>query len=226
MTVELRDSNTGGRECDSGTDGPAGDADFFDPTAVRARPQLLASERRLVLAAVDLLIVNVALAIALFVLWRDVSLTLDEASPVWFLALSGAWLLVASPFGCYDLRVAAGRKSGGLAVARAGVVAIGAYFLLPYISAPLLYSRASMLAFVVIALLLLGVWRTGYASAGLAAAVPHPCAGARRWVGRQDGGGRDQEPRGSEYELVGYIDDDPLKRRGAAGRPAGDGQQG
>lgn len=87
---------------------------FFSPMPRRTRRlQLQISERKLVLAAGDLLAVSAAVLIALRI-WTWVSTeayTLDfvVGQAGWFVLLGGLWLLLARANDFYDLRVAANR---------------------------------------------------------------------------------------------------------------------
>src|SRR6185503_18695369 len=85
---------------------------FFSPSP-RKRPQLQISERRLLIAAGDIVAVIAAILIALRV-WTLVarytfSLDFIVSQSGWFVLLLGLWLLLASANDFYDLRISASR---------------------------------------------------------------------------------------------------------------------
>ncbi|MHB1132137.1 MAG: sugar transferase [Chloroflexota bacterium] len=175
----------------------------------RARAWLDVSERKALLVAGDLLCLSLALVGALSI--HGELARRDGVSPVWLVSLGAVWLLVAPLAGCYDLKTAADRRATLAAVFRAGVVALGFYLFLPYISAPLLSSRALAAGFFVAALLLLASWRHTYATF-----VRQPRFQSRTLVVGAGWAGRTlvetiQAYAPHRYEVIGFVDDDPAK---------------
>ena len=85
------------------------------------------SERRLVLMALDLLVVNGALLLALALRpGYELDGTLVLRHPFWFLLLSLLWLLIAHAFDAYDPRVVR-QFSSARAVLKAGLITTGLY---------------------------------------------------------------------------------------------------
>jgi exopolysaccharide biosynthesis polyprenyl glycosylphosphotransferase len=121
-------------------------------------------ERRLLVGAGDL----VALGGGLMLAWTAFSGESAEARPVslvWVLSLTAWWFVVAPAFDAYAASRVGQPLSSVLAAGQAGLATAGAYFLTPYVSAPLLSSRAVMLAFVAATLGLLAAWRLLFALA-------------------------------------------------------------
>ena len=170
------------------------------------------SERRLLLVTLDLLAINVGLAVG-------VGLRPDYASgwqlpllyPHWFLLLSGIYLVFANAFDSYNLRRAAHMSDAAEAVAKSGFLAILIFMLIPYLTPSLPPSRRYLVLFPVIALTFLLVGRAFYVAtlARLFFRRRTLIIGAG-WAGstvlqalRQHGD--------DTYHIVGFIDDDPVK---------------
>jgi exopolysaccharide biosynthesis polyprenyl glycosylphosphotransferase len=172
-------------------------------------PRLPISERKMLLLVGDLLLINLSLLVALHV--RQPDARLDSLSPVWFIVLTGFWLLVAPAADCYKLRAAAHPRSGVSFTMRAAVVVLGAYLLTPYVTAPLLKSRAMTLVFVASVLVLLAMWRLGYASL-----LWQPQLRTRALVIGAGWAGQAivqaiRAHANAAYDLVGFVDDDLAK---------------
>lgn len=180
------------------------------PSVSSQRRGLQMSERRLFLGIGDQIAISSALAIALSVGWSN--LGLEAPSLLWFAVLSAAWLLVAPAFGVYDLKVAADVRTAVFAVWQAASVVVIVYFLVPYLSAPLLVSRAMMLVFTVSMLALLAAWRAGYA-----VLISHPRFRVRVLILGAGQAGQSvadaiEANAPQDYELLGFLDDDPSKQ--------------
>ncbi|MEC7901015.1 MAG: hypothetical protein VX385_04220, partial [Acidobacteriota bacterium] len=121
------------------------------------------SERRLLLVTLDLLAINVGLAVG-------VGLRPDYASgwqlpllyPHWFLLLSGIYLVLANAFDSYNLRRAAHMSDAAEAVAKSGFLAMLIFMLIPYLTPSLPPSRRYLVLFPVITLTFLLVGRAFY----------------------------------------------------------------
>jgi exopolysaccharide biosynthesis polyprenyl glycosylphosphotransferase len=185
------------------------------PTARRGR--LALAERKLVLFIGDLLLLNAALLLSVTLaphLAIPLQLKLDLQTIVgnirWFISLSILWYVVAMAGDAYDLRQAARRFAGSLAVGRTVLVVALLYLLLPYVSAPLTLTRLSWVLFAAFALLGVTTWRYFYATVfvqpqfrqnllivGAGATGRSLCAAIAEYA--------------QEYQVIGFIDDDPAK---------------
>ena len=178
---------------------------------------LRASERRLLLVVVDVLIVNAALIGAL-VIWAGFNpapAVILNASK-WFVTATLVWLACASFFDCYDLARAAAPFSGATSCGSAALATALVYALTPWLT-PALESRGLIATFGGFALGGVMVWRLGYAKL-----VIQPWFQQRAlvvgagWAGRALAAALRSAPegaanpfRGTGYQLVGFVDDDP-----------------
>src|SRR5207253_2912423 len=81
----------------------------------------------------------------------------------WAATLLALWAVLAPAFDAYTSTRIASPASSALAAGRAAVATAVAYFLTPYLSAPLLNSRAVMLLFVATLVFGVMVWRIALA---------------------------------------------------------------
>lgn len=127
------------------------------PAAVHIR----LAERRLLLLLGDAAISTLALALATLPRgWAS----LPGSKPLWWMVV--LWvveLLVARASDADDPGKAANPFAGSYASIRAWTVIVLLYLAVPYLSAPLLHSRASVAVFYWSGLLLRLAWRSGYA---------------------------------------------------------------
>ncbi|HSJ53959.1 MAG TPA: hypothetical protein VLC52_09455, partial [Anaerolineae bacterium] len=119
-------------------------------SAILPRLRLTVSERRVLLAAVDLLLLNLGL-LAILVLrsgfpfsWLTV-----RANPHYLLLLSTLWALWTLFFDCYDLPRTAAAGHSAWSAGSAALCTTVSYLLIPYITPDLPASRLSALLFVV-----------------------------------------------------------------------------
>jgi exopolysaccharide biosynthesis polyprenyl glycosylphosphotransferase len=179
--------------------------------------QLQLSERRVLLIVVDSAMVTLAVLFALWV-WtlRDYrlifSLPFILSQTHWFLILTALWLLSASLNDFYNLRLAADLRSVWLVLLRITtlvfLIYMAVYFLSPRQSLP----RGIVLYHCVATFGLVGIWRTIYS-----VLLGHPFFQRRAIVIGAGQVGRTivqaiEENLPSEYQLVGYIDDDSSKQ--------------
>lgn len=179
------------------------------------------SERKLLLAAMDLLLLNSAL-------WVTLNLRLGLGDAIqsawgrigWLSVLSAVWLVCALTLGCYDL-ICAGSTMRSLYRTGAAIVSTWIlYLLIPYVTPELPTSRLVVLTFPVLAFIGIGAWRVTYAhlfarshfqqraivvGAGWAGST---LAQTLREMGN-DNGRRDESVG---YRILGFTDDDPAKR--------------
>src|SRR5689334_11167450 len=126
---------------------------------------LAVSERKLLLAVVDLVAINAAL-FATLLLRRDFQpdLVPSEQSINWFVILSVLWLAVALFVDVYALARAASAWHSFWASAAAVFLTDIIYLLIPYVTPALTVTRLSILAFIALTILGVGAWRIFYAS--------------------------------------------------------------
>ena len=174
------------------------------------------SERRLLLALVDILLVNAALLVAILLV-TDLIPSIDALwlYGKWFVALTVVWLGSALFFDCYNLARSASTSATLRSTTAAVLTTSILYTFIPVVTPPLtsrgliFYSIAFMLAAVL-------AWRIGYARL-----VVQPWFQQRALIVGAGGAGttlvtalrhtsRDANPfRGTGYEIVGFIDDAP-----------------
>lgn len=175
------------------------------------------SERKSLLVFIDLAMVTLAVLFALWV-WtlRDprlsFSLKFILSQTHWFLILTVLWLLSASLHDFYNLRLAADLRLVWLTLFRimalVFLIYVGIYFLSP----PRLLPRGIVLYHCAATFGLVGIWRTVY---GILLSR-HFFRRRAMVIGAGQAGQTIvqaiKENLPSEYQLVGYIDDDPSKR--------------
>lgn len=178
--------------------------------------RLYRSERKVLLALVDVFLLNAAL----FVVWglrtaQSLSPALFTEPIKWYIVLTIVWALWALVFDLYDLARSASLSAIlpniTLAVLGTGLV----YAFIPKLTPPL-ESRSTVLLFWLVAWLSLVVWRITYAKLFVQPWFQQQAlvVGAG-WAGRTLAemlrtAPRDANPfRGTGYVLRGFIDDDP-----------------
>lgn len=125
---------------------------------VTRRTGFQASEHRHILLALDLLVLNSALLLSLSLrtgsAWRW---DLVTGHPLWFLVMSGLWVVFAGAFDAYEPRVIARIQASALATARAALMTVLIYVIIPFITPALPPSRltAASLPILILAALVL-----------------------------------------------------------------------
>ncbi|MGB9628969.1 MAG: sugar transferase [Thermodesulfobacteriota bacterium] len=121
------------------------------------------SERRLVLIFLDLIALNGSLLLFLD-LRADYQLSwrLISENPLWFIILSLLWLFIGFAFDVYDLRVVSRFSTTFRPVLFSGLITIGIYLLIPYISPSLPKSRFTIFSFFLLTVFLLLMGRLIY----------------------------------------------------------------
>jgi exopolysaccharide biosynthesis polyprenyl glycosylphosphotransferase len=185
------------------------------------RISLHISERRLLLASLDLLLINSALLVTLILQGR---LTLSPlalwTNGGWFLLLGLLWFAISTIFDLYNLRRAADAFRSPWASSGAVLITCLLYLLIPYASPGLPERRLEILIFVGGAITGVGLWRLLYASL---LAQPHfhqtalvvGAGKAGEMLARvvmQEEGQRSSTLNGSGYSILGFVDDDSTKR--------------
>ncbi len=171
------------------------------------------SERKVLLYAADLLAVAAALLITLalrFPLpfgWQTVVIR-----PVWFGLLIVFWSVCAPVLNAYDLRSAARVPTGVAGGAAVALLVAAIYLFTPYITPPLLQSRLTAFIFVALMVGLVAAERAAYAGLLVQPTFRHRVlvVGAG-WAGRSLIDAL-RTHAGTEYDPVGFVDDDPLRQ--------------
>jgi len=175
---------------------------------------LAISERRLLLGVVDSLALNAALLLTLLLhsnpdRW-DEWLAQVISHPEWFLLLTLLWLATMSVFEGYYLKVASNAFISAYTAVKAVAVTLLVYPFIPYLSPPLLPSHLAWL--LLFAVGFVTAWRIFYASVFVQPVF-------QRWalvVGAGQAGialvRALQTEMSSDYQVCGFIDDDPAKQ--------------
>ncbi|MFN2226180.1 MAG: sugar transferase [Anaerolineae bacterium] len=180
---------------------------------------LSTSERVLILAVVDILVLNGALLVAL-ALRFDYPLTARTLfqAPIYFVLLTVVWLVWAVFFDCYDLPRTAVVSQSAWSTGRAALLTALTYLAIPYYTPQFPASRLSAYLFMGLATVSVPVWRALYATVFV-----QPAFQRRLLIvgAGESGAGLARElactPRygnpyaGSGYQVVGFVDDDAAK---------------
>lgn len=179
------------------------------------------SERRTLLIAVDLLLVNLSTLLALWIMaaragWPFTrAYVTDQAG--WFVALSGLWLLSAFLNGFYDAQ-----KITNLAAAMGALLRMILLITLAYIAIYFFFAVTGPLPRGVVgyqgaaSFILIGLWRALYISMFERPRFARKTiiVGAG-WAGQTIADTICTYAR-SHYQLLGFVDDDPVKQRNRA----------
>lgn len=205
---------------------------IWEKTVERTRPRLslAISERRVLLISGDILMLGFADLLALWgwsFMRPDIRFTLEYILRVgtWPFALACTWLVLASLSGVYDLRIAGRVWSVGKRLV-ATTLALGLLYLLfffisttrnapgdPLAGIPWALPRVIPFFFLLGTLVLTLVWRSFYALVltGVSFRRRALVLGAG-WAGRTIVGALATHLQ-NDYEIAGFVDDDPDKQR-------------
>ena len=193
--------------------------------ALSARPlRLTVSERRLLLVTADLAVIGAALVMALQtdagLAWRP---ALAPLYARWLATLAVLWLVGGVLFDVYHLPRASHAQQSVRAITAAAVLTVTAYVLTPWLTPPLT-SRVLLLVFAAGTVVGLAGWRLFYAkvlaqpwSKQRALIVGAGHAGHALLQAVQQATGTPNPYRGSGYDLVGFVDDDPALQQRLVG---------
>ena len=179
--------------------------------------RLNVSERRLLLAVVDVLLLNAALFVVLSIRGTvGFSLAILSEAPEYFILLTVLWWIWASFFDCYSLPRTADASQSAWATARAGLLTALVYLAIPLYTPHLPASRLSSLLFVGSVSASIPAWRLIYATVFsqpsfqrrvlVVGAGQSGAELARVLTATPDHG---NPYAGSGYRMVGFVDDDP-----------------
>ncbi|HVI86066.1 MAG TPA: hypothetical protein VNA86_12170, partial [bacterium] len=183
--------------------------------ASRERPLRLPlhfAERRILLTVLDLFAVNAALLLTLGVRSpQGLHLGVVVRQPLWFLILSAIWLAAAHAVDLYETRIAGRFVTSLPAVAKAGLVTVFLYLLVPYITPALPTHRIMLVSF---PLLLISTVILGRCIYMLVLPKPayerHALIVGAGWAGRTIAQAMLENGQ-IDYAVVGFVDDDPKK---------------
>jgi exopolysaccharide biosynthesis polyprenyl glycosylphosphotransferase len=175
------------------------------------------SERRFLLALVDFLLLAGAMVV---VLQLRTDLITSPSSLFnnwkWFFTLGVVWFIIAIIFDCYNLARTASTTYGVASIAGAGVLTSVIYQGIPWLTPPV-SSRTQFFAFVLLATILLVIWRFLYAQFFVQPAFQRRtlvvgagrCGRSLARALKAEWARGDANPfRGTGHILVGYVDDD------------------
>lgn len=173
-------------------------------------------ERRALLFVVDLLLVNVGVLLALGI-WalrgdKDFGIPFLIGQSFWFVLLSILWLVFSFLNGVYDLSRLGNLEQTIAALVRTVALVIFAYLAIYFIALPNTLPRLVVFYHGVATVLLIAVWRAAYGA--VTARMPfrrHVIIVGAGWAGRTIASAL-QEHCKSDYEILGYVDDDPDKQ--------------
>lgn len=177
------------------------------------------SERRVMLAILDVLLLNAALLAVL--VWREgyiLSVGSIVANLRYFAILTAVWVVWATFFDCYYLPNTANYRDSITSVSAAGLLTALAYLAIPYWTPDLLASRSTAVIFASLITAVVPAWRLLYITI-----FTQPSFSRRLLiVGAGESGceiahvltagsqGRNRRAA-SGYEIAGFVDDDPDK---------------
>ncbi len=180
--------------------------------------RLNASERKIVLAAVDILLLCSALIIAIATQtdWFD-SLGAVLAPYKWWVTLALVWLPLATLLEAYDLPRTSSAPNSILSAVTAAGLTLLVYSLIPWLTPPLA-SRGLLFTSILIAVGLIALWRGLYAVLFVQPAFNEQAVvvGAG-WAGAYLARALQAVPafgnrfNGTGYRILGFFDDDPAK---------------
>ena len=173
------------------------------------------AERRSIPIAMDFVGVNAAL---LFSLALRPEYRLDPElifkKPHWFLILTAVWFPFAYAFDCYDSKVMGRFSESAKARIKTGLVVSLIYLLIPFLTPPLPSSRLLLLSLplflVGLAIALSGIYELAHGRSLFL--QPTLVIGAGR-AGKEIASAL-REQGGRVYDIVGFVDDDPVKKDG------------
>ena len=193
----------------------------YSQPVMKSKFSLQFSERKILLAVGDLLALFFSLGLYLYFEFGFLqAIKADAWQWYWFLILALLWFLVGALLNVYDLAKAASAMHSMWAAGAAALLTSGVYLFIPYLTPSLPERRLYMMFFPVLAGLGVSAWRLVYVTV-----FTQPTFHLRAlvvgagWSGRtlaraiaETGDGNGNPYRGTGYQLLGFIDDDPAKR--------------
>ena len=180
------------------------------------------SERKVLLAIVDMLAVNGALLLVVWLrLERRISWGVFVQHPIWFILLTALWGFFALSLDTYDLRSASHVRTSWARVIQAALPTWLAYVAIPFVTPILHSSRLTLALFLSLLFVLLALGRSLYSII-----LVQPVFQRRTivigagWAGRAIVQALREHGDGSN-QVVGYVDDDPRKRGAVVGDSMG-----
>jgi len=175
------------------------------------------SERKALLVFIDLLLINAATLFALWLWtrrdpWRSLSQDFVLSQAHWFLFLTALWLLLASVNDFYELKIAANFLSSAFTLLRITAFMLLVYLLIYFFSPRNSLPRVFILFYAVLSFTFLGLWRSGYALFFGRLPFQRRAIVVGAGASGQTIAHTIRDTLGPDYQIVGYIDDDPTKQ--------------
>ncbi|MGQ9695993.1 MAG: sugar transferase [Thermodesulfobacteriota bacterium] len=121
------------------------------------------SERKLILIVFDLLLLNIAFLLAIALRKDfDLSIKLISQNPLWFILLSGIWLITGNIFDIYDLKISSQISTIIKALLITSVISATLFLFIPFITPPLPASRLLIALYFILLASLPLAWRLIY----------------------------------------------------------------
>jgi len=188
--------------------------------------RLAATERKMLLMLIDLLLINGAL-LAAVTIWNAFPLSLaalvDHGK--WFITLSVLWLIIGTVLDVYNLARAASTTSIIINTSLAVLLSVFVYLAIPWLT-PVLGTRSYAFGFLLLSVSTVVAWRVFYAQALVQPAfrrrvlILRSEESARALIHdlKKAGQGEDANPfRGTGYQIVGLVADQPTQGLGGVG---------
>lgn len=182
---------------------------------------LRVAERKLLLGAVDCLLLCLSLVLALKLRTELLpSLPALWLTYKWYITLLALWLIIAAIFNVYDLSLASMVNQGLWMTAGAAGLTAFTYLTIPWLTPPI-ENRSQGFIFVVAAVLSVGLWRFTYAQLlvqpafqrrVLVVGAGRSARALARAVQPTNFNEANKSYSGHGYQLVGLVDDDPARR--------------
>jgi len=181
---------------------------------------LRVSERKLLLVSVDILFLSLSLIISLMARTDLIKNFLDIWFNVkWLFTLAVLWGVIATLLGIYDLARAADPALGVITSAGAAGLTSLIYLTIPWLTPPI-ENRSQGFIFVIISVVLVGIWRLLYAQLFVQPvfqqrAIIIGAGNSGKALAQAVAGKRMRKRNGRKHstghELIAFVDDDPGK---------------
>ncbi len=185
------------------------------------RLSLPLSDRRLVLAVLDLIALNAALLATLAMRSAYHMRVQSAVGPAyWFIVLSALWVPIAAAFDVYDPRLVGRWETSRRSVLQASLVASVIYLMMPYVTPSLPGSRLALVMFPALAAAMACGGRALFSAIMAQATAPRRTLIVGTGPAARTIAGTVRDAGGPTFELLGFVGDGPRQGQGLA-IPAG-----